>query len=153
MEWQTPTTKEQLHQTLQDIFYYYRIRKDEWEDLALLPLELQRLEWSPLTDEQLTLRAKEEVLAQTNKEERDAINRIGQEIYACQKQVIELQANKQTAIDKINQGYSLREIRSGTQKSALEIINDGINSLNQGFETGQKIGNSIGNLIKAWKGK
>lgn len=56
-------------------------------------------------------------------------------------------------IDKINQGYSLREIRSGTQKSTLEIINDGVNSINQGFETGQKIASSIGNLIKAWKGK
>ena len=56
-------------------------------------------------------------------------------------------------IDKINQGYSLREIRSGSKKSALEIINHGVNSINQGFETGQNIASSIGNLIKAWKGK
>ena len=56
-------------------------------------------------------------------------------------------------IDKINQGYSLREILSGSQKSTLEIINDGINKINQSFETGQNIGNSIGKLIKAWKGK
>ena len=121
MEWQTPTTKEQLHQTLQDIFYYYRIRKDEWEDLALLPLELQRLEWSPLTDEQLTLRAKEEVLAQTSKEERDALAGIEQEIYACQKQAIELQTNKQTAIDKINQGYD-----QSVQKINVEVASRGL---------------------------
>ena len=42
---------------------------------------------------------------------------------------------------------------SEPQKSTLEIINDGVNSWNQGFEVGQNIGNSIGKLIKAWKGK
>ena len=121
MNWPTPTTKEQLEQTLQDIFYYYRIKKDEWEDLSLLPLELNRLEWTPLTDEQLFLKAQQEVLAQNNKEEHDALDNIEKQVLACQKEVLELENDKNSAISKINDGYD-----ASVEKVNIEVANRGL---------------------------
>lgn len=121
MEWPTPTTKEQLHQTLQDIFYYYRIKKDEWEDIALQPLTLSRIDWTPLTDEQLTLRAQQEVLAQNNKEERDAVYKIELQMYTCMQKMVELENDKQKTLDKINKGYD-----ESVNKLSTQVANRGL---------------------------
>ena len=40
MEYVKPITKTQMYESLKDIFYYYRIRKDNYEDFILPDLTL-----------------------------------------------------------------------------------------------------------------
>ena len=43
MEFNLPTTKSQMYVILNDLFYYYRIRREGYEEVNLQELELERL--------------------------------------------------------------------------------------------------------------
>lgn len=58
MQFNTPTTKAELYDTLNDIFYYYRIRLDVYSGVTLLPLDLTRMTFTPLSDNDLTAKAR-----------------------------------------------------------------------------------------------
>ena len=52
MVFTSPTTKEEMYDTLQSIFYNYRLKRDAWENLELEPLTLDRLYYTkkPLSE-------------------------------------------------------------------------------------------------------
>ena len=79
MQFNKPTTKEELHATLKDIFFYYRIKKAEFEQEVLYPISLTRLEFSGLTEEQLMQKASDlvrpEQLAELSKVRLDLLEK------------------------------------------------------------------------------
>ena len=50
MTFDTPTTKAEMYEILQDIFYYYRIQREGNSQIDLEDLELTRLSYTPMTD-------------------------------------------------------------------------------------------------------
>ena len=58
MQFNLPTTKEQMYVILNDLFYYYRIRREGYEDLNLKELDLTRLDYTPETDEEIVEKAR-----------------------------------------------------------------------------------------------
>ena len=58
MQFNLPTTKQEMYVILNDLFYYYRVRREGFEDLNLKELDLQRLEYTPKTDEELEAHAR-----------------------------------------------------------------------------------------------
>ncbi len=79
MQYTSPTTKEEMYQALKDIFFYYRIKRESFQDVVLQPLQLQRLSFTPLTEAELLSKAqtlnegeqyayKAKYLAEINKE-------------------------------------------------------------------------------------
>ena len=81
MQWETPTTKQKMYEVLQDIFYYYRIRREAWDDLDLVPLELTRMEFTSLSDQELLEKARLKVLPDTNKEEFFALKELKDSLF------------------------------------------------------------------------
>lgn len=57
MNYTTPTTKAEMYEALNEIYYFYRIKLVEYEDIELEPLELTRMSFTPLTDAQLLAKA------------------------------------------------------------------------------------------------
>ena len=57
MTFNTPTTKNQMYEILQEIFYYYRIQREESPEVSLNDLELTRMTYTPMTDAQRTTKA------------------------------------------------------------------------------------------------
>lgn len=57
MAFPTPTTKDEMFSILKDIFYYYRVKRAEFEEIVLVPLSLKRMEYTPLDDEKLLEKA------------------------------------------------------------------------------------------------
>ncbi len=57
MEFTLPTTKQEMYDTLNDIFYYYRIKRQSYSELSLQELDLERLAYVPETDDELLARA------------------------------------------------------------------------------------------------
>ncbi len=57
MEFTNPTTQSEMYSALKEIFYYYRIRRQSFEEVTLLPLELERLNFTTLTDAELLEKA------------------------------------------------------------------------------------------------
>ena len=63
MEFQTPTTLEELYETLNDVFNYYRLQVENYTAADLTSLDLTRMSYTPLSDEQLTVLAGQNVAA------------------------------------------------------------------------------------------
>ncbi len=57
MQYTSPTTQEEMYLALKEIFFYYRIRRESFNDVVLQPLNLTRLEHTPLTDGELLIKA------------------------------------------------------------------------------------------------
>ena len=50
MEYVIPTTKEEMYNTLNDLYMYYRYHLPEYEEEELLPLDIPKMEFNKLTD-------------------------------------------------------------------------------------------------------
>lgn len=70
MEFETPTTKQEMYATLRDIYNFYRIRMNGYEPISFTPLDLDRIAYVAPTDAELT--AKAELLVSAKNEERKA---------------------------------------------------------------------------------
>lgn len=109
MQWPVPTTKQQMYEVMQDIFYYYRIRREAWDDLDLLPLQLDRLEFTPLSDEALLEKARLKVLPDNDKEEFFALKELNDESLSIQTKKLKLLQDKQTAVAKVETEFDQSE--------------------------------------------
>lgn len=63
MQFETPTTIDELYSTLNDIYNYYRLQPEIFTAADLEPLNLTRMSFTPLTDAQLEVKARENVAA------------------------------------------------------------------------------------------
>ena len=68
MTFDTPTTKNEMYEILQEIFYYYRIRREADTGVSLSELELERLSYTPMTELEIT--AKAQALVKSGQEEK-----------------------------------------------------------------------------------
>ncbi len=59
MAFPTPTTESEMLSILKDIFFYYRVRREAFEETKLEPLVLTRMEFTALTDQELKRKAEE----------------------------------------------------------------------------------------------
>lgn len=57
MTFDTPTTKNEMYEILQEIFYYYRIRREADTGVTLNDLELDRMTYTPMSDAEITTKA------------------------------------------------------------------------------------------------
>ena len=67
MQYTIPTTKEEMYKTLNDLFIYYRYRRPEFDEEELVPLDVTKIEFNKLTDEEIALKA-EALLAPIHEE-------------------------------------------------------------------------------------
>jgi len=66
MQFNLPTTKEEMYTVLNDLFYHYRIKRDGYEQAYMSELELERLVYEQDSEENLTKRA--EILVEFDSE-------------------------------------------------------------------------------------
>ncbi len=57
MTFDTPTTRDEMYEILQEIFYYYRIRREADTEVDLNELDLERMTYTPMTELELTAKA------------------------------------------------------------------------------------------------
>ena len=58
MVYQTPTTAEEMYEVLERIYYDYRLKIDGYEDAGLIDLVLDKMEFTPKTEEELLIEAR-----------------------------------------------------------------------------------------------
>ena len=98
MEFNLPTTKEEMYATLTDIFHYYRYEKSNFELIEQLSLKLDKMEYTVPDAE--TLRVRAETLLDAEEEK---------EILALKKEINEKIAKIQSQIDSTTQNYKKLE--------------------------------------------
>lgn len=146
MEFQTPTNKTQLLSTLKEIFHYYRIKREEPEEVKLKPLILPTLAFSEKTEEELKEEAKKLVAASHQREKNKSKEEINEKLASLEIKIASANENTQNLIEKISELYleSQEKIREeGTVKgfATSNAVLDKISLLEE--EKNQKITNAI----------
>lgn len=121
MEFNTPTTKEQMYVILNDLYHYYRIRRKGFEELNLKELELERMAYVPLTDEQLLERATLLLAPEHQREKDEYSSAILNEISDIEKSIANAESALQEEIADIRKRYdeSIIKLNSQAEKSGL----------------------------------
>ncbi len=151
MEYITPTTKQEMYQALKEIFYYYRIRKDSYEDFILPELTLERMSVPILTAEELRAQAQTILAPKFLKERADFTYKINtrkleitEELKALESKravlISSCETEYQNAIKTANQeaqikGLSYSSALSGKLFEIEIAYTNKINEINQSIET------------------
>lgn len=125
MQFQTPTTLEQLHQTLKEIFHYYRVTREGFVAPELEPLELTRLDFQPVEDVELQEKARILVSNENKKEYEEFCLKLRRERAELQGKLSSLDKNKQVLEENV---VSLHE--ESVRKLQLQALKNGLSGSN-----------------------
>lgn len=121
MEFQIPTTKSEMFDTLKQIFYYYRYRPILYTGVELEELELPRIEYELPTDEQLETRAALLLSGEHGREIAEAKKQILARIKTLQTVLDDVDAETETLITKLRD-----DCAATLKKTETEAVKKGI---------------------------
>lgn len=121
MEFNIPTTKEQMYNVLNDLFYYYRIRRETYEDVDLEELFLPRLEQVAIDESDLWDQAEIELSGKHEREIQDYKQELNAQILQINEQM-ELCA--QSALSQVANAEEL--FAQSVAKIQKQIANSGL---------------------------
>lgn len=122
MQFTTPQNKAQLYSVLKEIFYYYRIRRDEYEDFVLPELDLERMDFTPKTQEELTEIARSLLLSKHIKEEKEYVDKLkdAKSLLTKKRDNVEIQKNSLINALLVEHEKSVLNVKKEAQKKGLE---------------------------------
>ena len=126
MQFNLPTTKDQMYQILNDIFYYYRIRKPNYEELMLKSLDLDKMTYTPLTDVELTNKALTMIAAEHEREIFMRKVELTAKIEQLNSQIDTAEQESSKNIEKVNLLYEQSITKLGETSLNNEFINSSI---------------------------
>ncbi|MBQ8426574.1 MAG: hypothetical protein IJX16_02305 [Clostridia bacterium] len=126
MTFETPTTKEKMYEVLQQIYHYYRIQREGYAGTELEQLELERLEFVPLTDSELLIKAKNLLCGKHQREIVEYQMGIEQQIAGLNSKITTLNSERQSAIDKIHVSYNESETKVEEQAIKNGLVGSSI---------------------------
>ncbi len=121
MEFNTPTTKEEMYAVLQDIYYYYRIRREGYSEVELKELELEKLVFIPKTDEELQAVAETILSAENQTFEHDFLQDIKEQLKKVEDKLSSLEQNKEKLIAQTQATYE-----ESQRKAEMNAVNNGL---------------------------
>ena len=121
MNFTTPTNLDEVYATLSDIFYYYRIRRESYEVLQLNPLQIDKINFTPLTDQELQLKAQQLLNASQQREVLKLKKEINQSITAMQSKIDSTNQSHLVLVENINSRFN-----DSQEKIQREAVNKGL---------------------------
>ena len=121
MEFNLPTTKEEMYVILNDLFYYYRLRREGYEELNLIELELPRLEIEQMSQEKFVEKATNLLKSQHEREILTSENNIKSQILELEKKQTAIELNALDEIEKLRALYaeSVKKVEKQIVKAGL----------------------------------
>ena len=121
MEFNIPTTKAQMYVVLNDLFHYYRIRREDFQGIDLLPLDLEKMSTSLPTDTELTTNANTLLSASHEREIKNYQQEINLQITEIKTKIELTNQNATIQIEQVNELYeqSLKKIQGQIASSGL----------------------------------
>lgn len=126
MEFNTPTNKTELYETLNSIYFYYRLRVDEYNGVTLSPLDLTRMTFNSLSDNEL--REKAAVLLSSSQDLRlmNYLDKIKEKMEKVDEDKAAEEAAKNALIEEAGKTFlsakealKSRAIKTGTESSGI----------------------------------
>ncbi len=121
MEFNLPTTKEQMYAVLVELFDHYRVRKEGYEETELKDLVLERLDITEETDSELLLKAKKLLEAEHEREIKNYETELSSKVVALQEQISLLERHCVQEVASITNLYreSVSKVQNQAVKSGL----------------------------------
>lgn len=121
MQFNLPKTIDEMYTILNDLFYYYRIRREQYEEVTLDPLVLQRMQYSEKTETQLRAEARKILSGQHEREKIDYVNNLNSKISELEQKINLEQINAQAQIANVNElyGQSVRQLEEQAIKAGM----------------------------------
>lgn len=121
MQFNLPTTKSEMYTILNDLFYYYRIRREGFEEINLQELQLERLSIEEVSDENLMQLATKLLSAKHQREILEYQDKVKSEIAEIEQKIILLEKNLVDEIENVHKLYdeSIAKIESQALKNGL----------------------------------
>ena len=121
MEFNLPTTKEEMYVILNDLFYYYRLRREGYEELNLLELDLPRLEIEQMSQEKFVEKATNLLKSKHEREILTYENDINTQILELEKKASLIEQNALNEIAKVQTlyGESVKKVEDQVFKAGL----------------------------------
>lgn len=109
MQYTIPTTKEEMYKTLNELFMYYRFHRPEFVEEELAPLEVSKIEFTVLTEEEIALKA--EILLAPSQEEQlmKAKEEITKRLSTAEKGIETANQTAQANIEALKAKYQIRK--------------------------------------------
>lgn len=121
MNFDTPTTKSEMYEILQEIYYYYRVRREGYEGMTLNELDLDRMSYTPMTDVQISAKAQIALNAAQAEKVLEYKKKISDEIYELGVKVTAYGTQKTAAENAARASYA-----AATAKAEREATKRGI---------------------------
>ncbi len=121
MEFNLPTTKTEMYTILKDLFYYYRVRKEGYQEVNLVELDLPRLIIQEMTEEEFIEKAKNLLKGQHEREILSYENGINSQILELEKKKSLIEQNAISEIEKVKVLYSesVKKVENQVVKAGL----------------------------------
>ena len=121
MQFNLPNTKEEMYQILNDLFYYYRVQREGFEEVNLIELNLPRLEYQEKEEELLVQTATILLSAKHESEKKEYKNDIDIKIVELNKKIALLEENAVKQIEEITTMYaeSIDKVENQAIKAGL----------------------------------
>jgi len=121
MDFTLPTTKEQMYEVLNALFYHYKVKKDPYEEIILEEMQLERQEFVFKTQEELLSRAQVDLSAKHLQDVKEYQASLDTKISEFTIKVGLLESEKQKQTSDINSRYeqSLLKLEQTIQKNGL----------------------------------
>ncbi len=121
MEFNLPTTKEEMYNILNDLFYYYRVRREGYEEVNLVELELPRLPVQEISEEEFIEKATNLLKSQHEREILTYEKDLNSQILELEQKAILLEQNADTEIEKVRVLYaeSIKKVENQVVKAGL----------------------------------
>ena len=121
MIFDTPTTRDEMCEILQEIFYYYRIRREADTEVNLSAVELDRMVYTPLTENQSYAKAECRLKSAQTEKVLNYKRGLSDEINELTAKIALLETQKTAAAQQTRADYAL-----ATQKAEREAVKRGI---------------------------
>lgn len=126
MNFGTPTSKANMYEILQQIFHYYRIERNEYEETVLEELNLERMTFNPLSDEELLLKAQVLLKGKHEREIQEYKSATEQEIAKMNAKITSLNSERTKAVADISLLYTQSEEKVERQAQKNGVSNSSI---------------------------
>ena len=134
MQFQTPTTKSEMMETLNDIYEYYHFRQLQYDGIIPEQLNITRLTFQTLNSDQLEAKARLLLSPEQDRERKTATDKIAEKITSLTVKLAESFVTEETLVLKLNETYdeaikkAKNEIRS-TKASDSSIAQEKIKEI------------------------
>ena len=126
MEFTIPTNIDEMYETLNELFHYYRIKRETYEFLDLKPLNIPRLTINQLNNEQLTEKAQELLNGEQQREVLKLKKEIQEKISALNIKIILLEQNYLVEVENITKRYTESENKINAELASRGLTNSTI---------------------------